>query len=290
MEPRDMPESWPFRSAGQRLRLGTTRWWYLDIGPADAPALILLHGLGASGHSFRNLVPLLAGKHRVIVPDLPGQGASQTSARHRIALLPIAEDLIQLCDALRIRPAAVIGHSAGGAIALQMGLLRPGWPIIGVNAALGHFDGAAGVLFPVLAQALAAMPFAATGFSRLWGNARTVDRLLAGTGSTIEAEGRAQYLHLVRQPGHIRGALDMMANWRLDPLLAHLPDLRTPVLLIAAQGDKAVPPRVSAEAAGRIPGATQLMLSGGHLVHEEKPAPVAAAILDWLSRRASDSG
>lgn len=289
MDPRDLPETWPYRSAGRSVRVGPHRWWVVDTGPATAPCLLLLHGLGASGHSFRNLMPLLAAHWRLIVPDLPGQGASQTGARHRIALAPLAADLGQLCTALQIQPAAVVGHSAGGAIALQMALTTPGLPVIGINAALGHFEGAAGVLFPVMAQALSAMPFAATGFSRLWGNARTINRLLAGTGSQIDAAGREQYLHLVRDPSHVRGALDMMANWRLDPLLADLPKINAPVLLLAGQDDKAVPPRVSHEAAQAIPGATCQPIVGGHLVQEDKADLVAAAIQNWLQAKGASA-
>lgn len=288
MDPRALPERWPYRTAGRQLRAGPHRWWVLDLGPRDAPkdapCLLLLHGLGASGHSFRNLIPLLQSGHRLIVPDLPGHGCSQTTASARIALAPLAEDLWALCAAMELRLAAIIGHSAGGAIALQMALTNPGLPIVGINAALGHFEGAAGVLFPVMAQALAAMPFAATGFSRLWGNGRTVDRLLEGTGSKIDATGKAQYLNLVRDPAHVRGALAMMANWRLDPLLAALPRIEAPVLLIAGETDRAVPPRISEEAAQRLPNAGLLRVPGGHLVHEEAPEAVARAILDWLRK------
>ena len=113
MDPRDLPETWPYRSAGRSVRVGPHSWWVVDTGPATALCLLLLHGLGASGHSFRNLMPLLAAHWRLIVPDLPGQGASQTGARHRIALAPLAADLGQLCTALQIQPGAVVGHSAG---------------------------------------------------------------------------------------------------------------------------------------------------------------------------------
>jgi predicted dienelactone hydrolase len=50
--------------------------FYREAGPADAPVVLLLHGFPTSSHMFRNLIPLLADKYRVIAPDYPGYGQS----------------------------------------------------------------------------------------------------------------------------------------------------------------------------------------------------------------------
>jgi magnesium chelatase accessory protein len=286
MDPRRLPPDWPFRALGRMTRAGPHDWWVIDTGPPpglpDAPALLLLHGLGASGHSFRRMIPGLAARFRVIVPDLPGQGCTRAGNRARLGLDPMAQDLATLCRALGAVPGAVIGHSAGAAIALQMAANAPIPAVIGINAALGDFDGAAGVLFPLMAQGLALMPFAASAMSRLGGTEARIARLLAGTGSPLDAAGRAQYLALVRDTDHVAGALGMMSQWRLTGLRRRLPGLGSRVLLIAARGDRAVPPAVSHDAARSIPGATVLDLPGGHLVHEEMPDGLSALILDWL--------
>lgn len=283
MEPRDLPDNWPFRSVGRHLRVAPHDWWLIDTGRRDAPAVLLLHGLGASGHSFARMIPGLATRFRVLVPDLPGQGCSRAGARHRLGLATMAEDLAALCNALNAPPVAVIGHSAGAAIALQMALNGPVRAVVGVNAALGNFDGAAGVLFPIMAQGLAALPFASNAFARLWGNARTVDKLLSSTGSPLDAAGHAQYLALVRDPDHVRGALGMMANWRLQSLMTALPELTVPALLIASTEDRAVPCSVSKDAAGGMPLAEYREIPGGHLIHEETPDGLSAMILTWLA-------
>ena len=282
MEPRDLPASWPFRSAGRRLRAAGHDWWLVDTGPPAAPAVLLLHGLGASGHSFRRMIPGLSARYRVLVPDLPGQGCSHAGRANRLGLEPMAEDLGALCDVLGVAPVAVIGHSAGAAIALQMARMRPIPAVVGINAALGHFGGAATAVFGLMARGMAALPFVAPSVARVWASRSRVDRLLDQTGSTLDAEGRAQYLALVRDPGHIAGALGMMAAWRLDPLLAALPALPVRTLLIAAAGDVAVPPSVSHQAAARMPRAEVRDLPGGHLVHEEAEDGLAGLILDWL--------
>jgi pimeloyl-ACP methyl ester carboxylesterase len=55
-------------------RVGDVEVFYREAGPPDAPVMLLLHDLATSGHMFRDLIPALADRHRVIAPDLPGFG------------------------------------------------------------------------------------------------------------------------------------------------------------------------------------------------------------------------
>lgn len=287
MNPQRLPPDWPYRDAAQSLRVGRLRHWLVDTGPRDAPVLLLLHGTGASGHSFHRTIPGLAERWRVIVPDLPGQGCTISPGFRRLGLDDMAEDLWALCDALKVSPEAVIGHSAGAAIGLRMAEMRPiPLGVIGLNAALGEFEGAAGLLFPLLARGLASLPMAAGAMAALWGRPNTVNRILAGTGSPLDPAGRAMYLRLVRDPDHVTGTLGMMAQWRLQGLLSRLPAMAFPVCLIASEGDRAVPPQVSVDAARRMPQARVILLPKlGHLAHEEAADGLSGEILGCLSQR-----
>jgi magnesium chelatase accessory protein len=284
MTPASLPADWPFKAQSSLISTGRQRFWVADTGPKDSPALLLLHGTGASGHSFRRTIPGLSQTHRVITPDLPGHGLSALGFSGRLGLDAMAQDLWTLLDTLQIQPQAIIGHSAGAAIGLRMAELRPVPHVIGLNAALGEFDGAAAFLFPIIAKGLATLPFAATAITAFFGRPGTVERILTGTGSPLDPEGRAQYLRLVRDPDHVTGALGMMADWRLQPLLNRLPQTTTRVTLIASEGDRAVPAQVSIDAAKRIPGAKlHLLPKLGHLAHEETEDGLSALILDSLS-------
>ena len=287
MDPNRLPQDWPFRAHGRRLRATPHEWWVVEVGPADAEQIVLLHGAGGSGHSFRALIPLLAARYRVIVPDLPGQGCTRAGGLRRLGLDAMAEDMLRLFQVAGYAPRLVVGHSAGAAIALRLAEMMPLRAVVGINAALGTFDGAAGVMFPLMARVLAATPFVATAVSRLWGNAATVNKLLAGTGSPLDAAGRAQYLRLVQDADHVGGTLGMMAQWQLEGLMARLPALKTPVLLIASDKDNAVPMTVSQDAARHMAHADFAALSGyGHLVHEEAAEVVAEVMLPWLALNA----
>lgn len=284
MTPAALPPDWPFRGRSSLIPSGRQRFWTIDTGPKEAPALLLLHGTGASGHSFRRTIPGLSRTCRVITPDLPGHGCSPGFAG-RLGLDAMAEDLWTLLDTLHIQPAAIIGHSAGAAIGLRMAELRPVPQVIGLNAALGEFDGAAAFLFPIIARGLATLPFAARAITAFFGRPGTVGRILTGTGSPLDPQGRAQYLTLVRDPDHVTGALGMMADWRLQGLLDRLPRTQTKVTLIASEGDRAVPAKVSIDAAKRIPGARlHLLPKLGHLAHEEAEDGLSALILDCLGQ------
>lgn len=280
-----IPADWPFRSASQHIRCKSHLWHVQEMGAG--PLILLLHGAGGATHSFRHLIPLLTDGYRVIAVDLPGQGFTALGNRTRCNLDAMAEDVAALISQQSWHPFAIIGHSAGAAVALRLAEIAPPQAVIGINAALGGFEGVAGWLFPALANLLARLPLVPQLFSKLAGTPRQVHQLLASTGSTIEAQGEAQYLHLLRQPGHVAATLAMMAQWNLDALLHRLPRQKVPCLLITASADRAVPPAVSQRAAALMPNAQWIDLPGfGHLVHEEAPEQVAALIHDFLEARA----
>jgi magnesium chelatase accessory protein len=283
------PDDWPNRSKGRHIRTRPHEWWVVEDG--TGPTILLLHGAGGSGHSFAPLLPLLTPHYRCIIPDLPGQGFTRAGARGRFGLDPTANDLATLCDLNGWQPAAIIGHSAGAALALRLSELIPLQGVIGINAALGTFDGLAGTLFPMLARGFAMIPFLPNIIARTWGNAPRVNGLLDGTGSKLGPAARAEYLHLVQMPSHIDGTLGMMSQWNLTPMVARLQANPTPTLLITGAADRTVPPRISRDVAARMPAARYVELPGlGHLAHEEAPETVANIMMPWLAQSIKTAG
>ena len=286
MHPLTLPADWPHRSFSRHIACKPHLWHVQEMGAG--PLILLLHGAGGATHSWRHLMPLLAADHRVVAIDLPGQGFTRLGARGRCGLDPMAEDIVRLCAAEGWQPFAIIGHSAGGALALRLAEMMPLRAVVGINAALGSFDGVAGWLFPMMAKLLAITPLVAQVFSKLNGTPARVDSLLGSTGSALDAEGGAQYLTLLRSAGHVDATLAMMAQWQLGGLLARLPQQKTPCLLLTASKDRAVPPAVSQRVAARMPHADYAEIAGfGHLVQEENAQAVADVILLWLARQAA---
>lgn len=280
---RDLP-GWPLSHLSRRVASRPHRWHVQEAGAG--PTLLMLHGAGASTHSFRALIPALAEDFHVVALDLPGHGFTTLGVRGRSGLGPMAEDIAALCRAEGWAPRAIVGHSAGAAIALQMAHRAEAPPprIIGLNAALNRFEGVAGWLFPMLAKLLALNPLTALAFSAGGNRMARARRLIESTGSHLDDEGLALYARLIGDRDHVEGALQMMAQWDVAGLVAALPGIGAPCLLITGAADRAVRPEVSARAAAALPAARHLSLSGlGHLAHEEDPAQAVALIHDFCA-------
>jgi magnesium chelatase accessory protein len=251
------------------------------------PHLLLLHGAGASTHSFQALMPPLATQFQMIAVDLPGQGFTRLGTKQRSGLEPMGEDLAALCAQEGWSPTAIIGHSAGAALALELARTLPSPPgqIIGINPALANYGGPSSRVFSALAKMLAANPFTAGVFSLTGGSMNAVRRMISGTGSTLDPDGLELYRRLVSSRKHVDGTLAMMSQWNLNGLRRALPDLDVQTLFITGAQDKAVQPETAKDAAKLMPQAQVISHNGyGHLIHEEAPDLVVTDILTFLER------
>jgi magnesium chelatase accessory protein len=279
-------DDWPHAPTSRFVLCKPHKWHVQEAG--EGPLLLLLHGAGGGTQSFRHLIPLLTPTHRVVAIDLPGQGFTRLGAQARCGLETMAEDIAALCAQQDWQPRAIIGHSAGAAVAFDLAprLSKPP-QIIGVNAALSHFKGVAGVLFPLMAKTLAMMPGVAGLFTASSGNPRSVQRLIDGTGSKLPPDELRHYGALVSDRGHVNATLQMMAQWELGPLLERLPRSDLHGLLIASTRDRAVPAETSRSMAAKMAHVEYVELPDlGHLAHEEAPQAVADIILSYLAKNA----
>lgn len=280
---RDIPQDWPNREASRIIRGPIHEWHVQESG--SGKGVLMLHGAGGSVHSFADLFANMGRDHHVLAPDLPGHGFTRLGAQRRSSMDAMAQDVGALCQSLDFAPHTIIGHSAGAAIALQMARTMPDVVMIGINPALDHFEGLAGVVFPAMAKMLAAVPFVPRLFSGVSSRPERVRSLIESTGSTLTPEGIALYGRLISHEGHVNGALSMMAQWTLNDLLRALPDIQARTLFITGENDRTVPPRVAEQAGRQMPHATVTNLPGlGHLVHEEAPEQVAALCRDFIDR------
>ncbi|WP_341892709.1 alpha/beta fold hydrolase BchO [Variovorax sp. YR752] len=273
---------WPNHEASRFVEAGGLRWHLQCAGDPSHPTVVLLHGTGATTHSWRDLLPLLAERCRVISPDLPGHGFSGWPADRAAFTLPgMARAVAALLREARVAPDLIVGHSAGAAVAVQMcleGLAAPR-AALGLNAALLPLPGVAGAVFSPMARTLVLNPLVPRLFSWSAGWPGMLERLLDGTGSSIEPRGRELYRRVVASPPHVAAALAMMAGWDLAVLARRLPQLTTPLHLIVGERDRTLPPDLAWQAASRIPGAAVTVLPAlGHLAHEEQPQRVATLI------------
>ena len=273
---------WPLAVRSRTIDVKPHKWHVQEMG--EGPTALLLHGAGGSTHSWAGLLPVLSRNYLAVAVDLPGQGFTRAGTKLRLGLPKMSMDLNALLDDQGWQPELIIGHSAGGALALHLAeSLDHPTRVIGINAALEPFEGPAAWLFPMMAKMLAINPFTAVAFTAGGSAMARARGLIRTTGSNIPDESLRCYARLFSDRGHVDSSLQMMAQWDVDKFAARIKRVETPILLIAGSNDLTVSPDVSRRTAAAMINATFVELEGlGHLAHEEDPDLVAQTILDWL--------
>lgn len=273
----------------ERVRVsGLGQPWVFTQLSEGPRAILALHGTGASSHSFRPLAEQLQGRWALWAPDLPGHGASPLAPGFRPTRQALAASLGDALSTLAVPWALALGHSAGAAILLQHRLEasaggRVPLPLGLLAPALLPLAGLQRWLFPAAAELLARNP---SWLSRLVARStpeRLARRLIADTGSTLPQAQLQGYADLLAQPSHGEGALALMRHWDLRSLTPALPQVRDPVLILTGTADRTYPRPPRATLEPHLPGAAWRSFPGlGHLLHEEAPVEVGAAITGWF--------
>jgi magnesium chelatase accessory protein len=277
---------WPHRERSAFVRAGGVEWHVQIFGAG--PVALLVHGTGASTHSWRDVAPLLAARFTVVAIDLPGHGFSTPLPPHRMTLPSVAAALGVLVATQGAPLAVVVGHSAGAAIlarALVDGAIAA-HALVAFNGALLPLRGVSGHVFSPAAKLLAAAPFVPRWVTRRARDSEVIRRLVGDMGSTLSPAALEWYARLGASAEHVGAALAMMAHWDLAPLARDLPRLRVPTTLAIGERDRAIAPSDGERVARLLPHATIRRLAGlGHLAHEE--APMLAAELVTTAARAA---
>jgi magnesium chelatase accessory protein len=280
---------WPNREHSRFLRAGGIDWHVQVAG--QGPVVLLLHGTAAATHSWRDLLPVLAAHATVVAPDLPGHGFTGMPGDPGLTLPGMARLVDALITTLGVKPDLAVGHSAGAAVALRMALdgrIAP-QAVVSLNGALTPLGEEHAAFFTRAARLLVGLPFVPKLFAWRAANRAVAERLLRDTGSTIDARGVDLYARLFRRAGHLSGALRMMANWDLRPMLRDLPRLQPDLLLVVGANDRTIPPAKARRVREILPAARIETLPGlGHLAHEERPDLVAELLLRQLQREPAE--
>ena len=269
---------WPNREASRFVEAAGMRWHVQVMG--QGPELLLLHGTGASTHSWRDVMPKLAQHFTVIAPDLPGHAFTIRPTPESLSLPGMAAAVSRMLKALGAAPVRAAGHSAGAAVMVRMAVERLFAPqdLVSFNGAFFPVSGMAGQFFSPLAKAFANASLVQKMFVRM-ADRKAVERLLRDTGSNIDAEGITLYQRLFSNEGHVAGALGMMAAWDLHWVPQDLRNLPLPLTLVSASNDRTIAPAKAVEAARLARQSRLVDMKGlGHLAHEEDPTTAAAII------------
>jgi pimeloyl-ACP methyl ester carboxylesterase len=258
--------------AGHRMR-------YLDVG--TGPAVLLVHGLGASWQVWYETIPDLVDDHRVIAVDLPGFGGSE-SMRRAANIESYAEALQELLEHAGIDRVLVVGHSLGGLITQRLAAIdseRVAGLVL-VATGDGQFDVRQEAAFRRVAAMTRVLRVCGPPLFILRPAVRTLlavpplRRRLVGRAvhdpATIPADLVAHMvLSVYRSPAladAIRAGLSRVD--RLDPRL-----VSAPTLIISGDRDRVLPRSAATRLADGIPNATHETWDDvGHHPMLERPA------------------
>ncbi|GHJ36179.1 alpha/beta fold hydrolase [Streptomyces sp. TS71-3] len=263
-----------------RSPYGDVRW--TALGEGDAPPVILVHGTPFSSYVWRGPARALARDRRVYVWDLAGYGASQKFTGQDVTLRAQAEILPELLCHWDLPEPDVVAHDFGGCVALRAHLLHgarfrrlvlvdpvalapwgsPSYRLLGEHAEVF------GQLPPELHEALVRAYVSSASHRGL--HPAVLDRLVA---PWCTEEGRAAFYRQIAQNG----------QRFTDEIQGKYGQVEPPVLICWGGEDTWIPPERGVELAGLIPGAELRMIEGaGHLVQEDAPDELTAAVVDFL--------
>ena len=284
---------WPaLRSQGRFLDetiAGVSRLFFFDGArrAKETQSLVLIHGLGDEGDSFRHLFPLLEGDFRLIAPDLPGFGRSV--ARGKTSFRLCVESVASLLKSEKVEGAIVLGSSLGASIAQMLAYRHPG-----LVSALILEDGGSPAPNKAASSILAmALPvFGERRYEGFRGDREAAIRSLAPYYGDWEGLSEADKVFLstrvvdrVNSRGQERAYLSLLRSTMATMLFSsalfakQLQGWKGHLEVLWGEKDFVVPRESGRAIADRVAGSRfEIVHGAGHLPHQERPEAVAEAV------------
>jgi pimeloyl-ACP methyl ester carboxylesterase len=285
--------------AKRHARVGDTDLAYFDVG--DGPAVLLLHGCPFSAFVWRRTIPALSSRFRCVAPDLLGLGDTETPPTADWTLPAQAHAALGLLDHLGLERAAVVGHDQGGAVAQLIAAGHPGRLTALVLADAEAYDN-----WPSTRELpfVRATQLPVAGRLLLWAwSRRRLFRWALASGKAVHDPAALTkelvdgYIAANLADPHRRAKTRRYLATQLDPanqrhtldVAAALPRLTTPTLILWGARDVHFGPDWAHRLHRDIPGAhLEILPDAGHLLMEEQPDRVVAALADFLTAHTTD--
>ena len=247
-------------------------------GPAIAPVVVLIHGLGLTRQTWADHLPALSGAYRVLTYDLCGHGESALSLETP-SLTVLSDQLRDLMDHLHIPNAALIGFSLGGMINRRFAMDHPDRVSALVILNSPHERSPE-------AQRLVEDRAAASDAGPAATIEATLERWFTPGFRTSHPEAVAQVRAsvLANDPGNFARHRQVLAHGVKD-LIRPDPPITHPTLVMTCENDTGSTPHMSRTIAAEIPGAqVQIIPALQHLGLIEQPALFTAPIVHFLTQ------
>lgn len=252
-----------------------------DTGPRDAPALLLLHGLASSLHTWEPWARALDSTYRVVRLDFPGHGLSSADPAGDYRDPRTLRLLTALLDSLHLARVTVIGNSMGGRIAWAFAAAHPERVARLVLMAPDGFA-SPGFAYDRPAEVPAALGLMRWVLPRAMFKANLAPAYADPTRLADSVVDR--YHDLMRAPGNREALLTRMRQVQLTDPVPRLRTITAPTLLVWGADDRMIPPANGQDYLRAMPHARLVTLPGlGHLPFEEAPVTALAPIRAFLA-------
>ena len=275
----------PWGRHQHRTRIDGREVNYVDAG--EGPALVFVHGLGASWQSWLENIPEFARDHRVVAMDLPGFGCSEEPDGD-ISIESYASWTFRVLDELGIDAGAVVGNSMGGFIAAEMAIREPErvQRLALVSAAVFWQDYRRAQ--PLVQLARMSDAIVARALTRVTDDVATRPRLRSWALATagfryphlIDRELAHEMVRSARRTDGFLPALEALADF---PLEEELPKISCPALIVWGAHDTLVPVKDAKRLQELIPGSRRVVFERtGHVAMLERPERFNRLLRDFL--------
>ena len=273
--------------------------FYREAGPHDVPVILLLHGFPTSSHMFRNLIPALADRYRVLAPDYPGFGQSEMPDRTTFAYTfdRFAEIVDALLDQLGITRFAMYVMDYGAPVGWRLALKHPervtGLIVQNGNA---YDEGLKEFWDPIKAYWEDGSDSHRQALRNLVGPETTKFQYTDGVAdvSRISPDNWVHDQALLDRPGNADIQLDLFYDYRTNvPLYpavqAYFREHRPPTLTVWGKNDTIFPADGAHPYTRDLRDAEFHLFDTGHFALEDKADEIVPLIRDFLARRVAGS-
>jgi len=268
--------------------------FYREAGRADAPALLLLHGFPSAGHLFRELIPMLSDRFRIIAPDLPGFGQSDMPPRDKFSytFAKLAEVIERFTEVIGLARFAIYVFDYGAPTGFRMALRHPERiaAIISQNGN-AYEEGLSEGWNPIRAYWQDPSKANRAALRAFLSPETTVWQYTHGVADTslVSPDGYSLDNFYLARPGADEVQLDLFGDYKSNVAMypefqAYFRKYKPPLLAAWGKNDPFfLPP--GAEAFKRdIPGAEVRFFDTGHFALETHCEEIATAIREFLPR------